>query len=205
MKTRPLARATFIVATPAVLATLEMFHPHPHDLLEVNLTAWLAVHYAQILLFPLAALALVMLVTQRHDVAAAVCRIASFVFAASYIAFDTAAGIVTGILVGAARASGSAERWRPAIDAIWAHPIVGGTGSPFLAVLGAVALSIGTVAAAVSMRRAGASWLPVVLLGLSGFGIGLFKTHAWPGGPLTFAAMAIASAWLLIERRKTTT
>jgi hypothetical protein len=157
-KTGRRARATFIIMAPAILGTIEVFHPHPHDLLEVDVTTWLIVHYAQILLFPLAALALVMLVRECHNVAAAICRIALFVFAASYIAFDTAAGVVTGILVAAARASGAMAPWRPAIDAIWTHPIVGGTGSPLLGVLGAVALSIGTVAAAVSMKRTGASW-----------------------------------------------
>jgi hypothetical protein len=33
------------------------------------------------------------------------------------------------------------------------------------------------------------------LLALSSFGIAIFKTHAWPGGPLTFGGIAIASVW----------
>jgi len=40
----------------------------------------------------------------------------------------------------------------------------------------------------------------VVLLALSGFGISIFRTHAWPGGPLTFAGISLAGAWLLWER-----
>ena len=39
-----------------------------------------------------------------------------------------------------------------------------------------------------------------VLLALSSFGIGIFKTHAWPGGPLTFGGLAMAAGWLLWER-----
>jgi len=123
--------------------------------------------------------------------------------AVSYVAFDTAAGVVTGILVDAAQNSHDPETWRAAINAVWTHPVMGGSplvAAPFLAVLGSVALSVGAVAAAVALKRGGSSWGPVVLLAISSFGIGIFKTHAWPGGPLTFGGIAIAAAWLLWER-----
>jgi hypothetical protein len=66
--------------------------------------------------------------------------------------------------------------------------------------LGEIALSIGAVAAGVSLKRTGSSWVPVVLLGLSSFGIAVFRTHAWPGGPLTFGGIALAAAWLQWEK-----
>jgi hypothetical protein len=126
-----------------------------------------------------------------------------FVFAVSYIAFDTAAGVVTGVLVAAAQKSSDPGAWRSAIDAVWNHAVIGGSpqiGAPVFAVLGSVALSVGTVAAAIALKRGGHSWGPVVLLAMSGFGIGIFKTHAWPGGPLTFGGIGVAAAWLLWER-----
>jgi hypothetical protein len=126
-----------------------------------------------------------------------------FMFAVSYVAFDTAAGVVTGILVDAAQKSRNPEAWRAAIDAIWTNPVIGGSpllAAPFLAVLGSVALSVGTVFAAVALKRAGNSWGPIALLAISGFGISIFKTHAWPGGPLTFGGIAVAVAWILWER-----
>src|SRR5215831_6665234 len=144
------------VGSPLVLAIVEMFHPHAGDLLQLDASRWLLVHYAQILLFPLAALAIAILIRGHADIAARICRVALFLFAASYIAFDTAAGVVTGILVQGARASGSPESWRAAIDAVWTHPIMGGGGQdsvPFLAIAGSVLLSIGAVSAAVSLRR----------------------------------------------------
>jgi hypothetical protein len=192
-----------IVGAPILLAIVELFHPHPHDLLSLDVDRWLAVHYAQIPLFPLAALAVALLVRGRAGAWATACRVATFVFAVVFTAFDTAAGVVTGILVKAANASGSPEAWRAPIDAVWMHPIVGGSPlmpAPFLAILGSIALSVGTVAAAVSLKRGGASWPPVLLLAISGFGISIFKTHAWPGGPLTFGGIAVAGAWLLRER-----
>ena len=46
------------VGAPLVLAVVELFHPHPpKDLLTLNVQPWLFVHYAQVLLFPLTALA----------------------------------------------------------------------------------------------------------------------------------------------------
>jgi uncharacterized protein YhhL (DUF1145 family) len=194
-----------VVGAPLLLAIVEIFHPHPNDLLQLDVQTWLVVHYLQIVLFPLTALALATLVRDRTDMPAAIARVAMFVFGVSYIAFDTAAGVVTGILVKAAHASGTPEAWRAPIDAVWTHPIMGGSpliAAPFLAMLGSVALSIGAIAAAVSLKRGGSSWGPVALLAISSFGIAIFKTHAWPGGPLTFGGLAIAAAWLLWERAR---
>jgi hypothetical protein len=168
----------------------------------------MTVHYAQIILFPLVAVAMALLVRGRTGIAATICRIAMFLFAACYTAFDTAAGVVTGILVKTARASNVPETWRPAIDAVWKHPIMGGSPQgppPLLAILGSVALSIGAVAAAISLKRAGRSWTPVIVLAVSSFGIAIFKTHAWPGGPLTFGGIGVASAWLEWERSRVET
>ena len=191
-----------VVGAPLALAVLEIFHPHPHDLFDLDLHTWLLVHYLQIPLFPLAALAATVLVRGVSGVAAAMCRVGMFVFAVSYTAFDTAAGVVTGILVEAAQASGRPEAWRGSVIAVWTHPILGGAPGtvPLLAVLGAVAWLLGTLAAAVAVRRAGCSWTPVVLLVVSALGLLVFKTHAWPGGPVTFGSLAAAAAWLRWER-----
>ncbi len=198
------AEIALVVGAPLLLALVEAFHPHPDDLMALDVRTWLLVHYAQIVLFPLAALGLATLVRNRHDIAATVCRIALFIFAISYTAFDTAAGVVTGILVRAARASSAPDSWRAPIDAVWSHPIMGGSpqlAAPLLAVMGSVALSVSAVAAAVTLRRGGHGWAPLGLLVLASFGIAIFKTHAWPGGPFTFGGIGLVCAWLLWERR----
>jgi uncharacterized membrane protein YqjE len=146
---------TLSVGAPLALAVVELFHPHPHDLLDLDVHTWLVVHYAQIPLFALSALAIAALVSGQRGIAATLCRVAMFVFAVSFTAFDTAAGVVTGILVKAAHISGTPEAWRVPIDAVWTHPIMGGSPlipAPFLAVLGSIALSISAVAAAVSPK-----------------------------------------------------
>jgi hypothetical protein len=86
------AEAALVVGARLLLAILEIFHPHPHDLFRLDLRAWMAVHYLQIVLFPLAALALMRLVRGRPGFAAGLCRVAAFVFGVKWIAFDSVAG-----------------------------------------------------------------------------------------------------------------
>ena len=182
------------VTAPAMLAILEVFHPHPHDLLNLDLTRWMAVHYAQLALFPLAALVECSLAAGAGGLGANLCRIAMFVFAVSSVAFDTAAGLVTGVLVHSARTAGAPEAWRAPIMAVWDHAVIGGSSDavPVLAVLGTMAWLVGSVAASVTLRGPGQSWLPTVALNVSAFGLFVFRTHGWPGGPLTLAR----SRWL---------
>jgi hypothetical protein len=76
--------------------------------------------------------------------------------------------------------------------------------SAAFAAFGAIALSVGTVAAGITLKSTGSSWGPVVLLALSGFGISIFRTHAWPSGSADFAGISLAGAWLLWERARRT-
>jgi hypothetical protein len=153
----------------------------------------------------LSALAMARLVRAQTDPFALISRMALFVFALCFVVFDTAAGIVVGSLVQVAHASGTPEAWRAPIQAIWTHPILGGTDSPLLAIAGRLALSVATVAAAVPLKRAGRPWTPVVLLALSGCVMDIFHSHSWPGGPVTFGGIALAAAWLQWVRALPTT
>lgn len=194
------AERAFTIGAPLALAAVEIFHPRPHDVFDLDTRIWLAVHYLQIPLFPLAALAAGMLIRGRAGALAALSRAALFVFAVTWTAFDTAAGVVTGTLVEAARASGTSEAWRAAVMAVWTDPILGGVGAPVFAIAGSMAWLLGTALAAAELRRAGSSWLPVVLLAMSGLGFLVFRSHAFPGGPITFGLLALAAAWLQVER-----
>jgi len=199
---RPWFAIAMVVAAPVLLAIVEMFHPHPHDLFELDVHRWMLVHYAQIPLFPLAAVAVASLVRERTDLWALLCRVGMFSFAVAFTAFDTAAGLVIGLLVKGALASGHPEAWRSMIDAVWFDPILGGRGftdAPLLALIGRLSLSVGAVAGAISLKRAGHTWLPVVLLAIASFGINVFKSHSWPGGPLTFGGIALAAGWIRWE------
>ncbi len=191
------------IAAPLALAILELFHPHPHDLFQLDLRTWMFVHYMQLPLFALSAFAAVLLVRDVSGFAASIARIAMFVFAISYIAFDTAAGVVTGVLLQAAKASATPQSWQPAVTTVWMHPIIGGAGpAPLLAVVGSIAWFVGAIATGwIAWRRRG-SWIAAILLVVSAVGLSIFKTHAWPGGPVTFGALSAAAAWLGIGNRE---
>ena len=191
-----------MVGAPFALAVLELFHPHPGDVFQLPLRVWLEVHYAQILLFPLAALAVVLIVRGNAGLVAGIARVAMFAFAVTFVAFDTAAGVVTGVLVQAAQASGAPQQWRAPVLAVWTHPIIGGSPdtTPLLAVAGSVAWSVGLAMTAIVVRRCGGSWIAALLLLVSSLGLSVFRTHAWPGGPVSFGALAIAAAWIRWER-----
>lgn len=68
-------RVSLIVGAPLLLAVVELFHPHPGDLLNLDVETWLAVHYAQILLFPLSAFAVTALINHQAGVVTAICRV----------------------------------------------------------------------------------------------------------------------------------
>ncbi|PZA06842.1 hypothetical protein DNA98_11575 [Meiothermus sp. Pnk-1] len=192
------AKAATVVGVPLALAVLELFHPHvrdPTELSRQSLPTWLLVHYLQIALFPLAALSLGLLTAGLSGPMVVLSRIALFVFAVDFVAFDTAAGVTTGVLVEAAQNAGALAAWQAPLLTVWNHPIIGGMGSPLLAVVGTTAWLVGALASAFTLRRAGASWGLVALLGVSALGLAVFRTHAWPGGPLSFGALALAAAW----------
>lgn len=197
---RAAGRWIVTIAAPAALAVLEIFHPRVHDLFAVDLSRWLLVHYLQLPLFLLAALGVCRLIEDAPGIPATLCRLAMFVFATCFVAFDTAAGIAIGRLLLAARAAGDPAAWREPILALWHDPVIGGSGvpAPLLASLGKLGWLVGCAAAAIVLRQGGASLAVVGLLVVSGLGLYAFMTHAWPGGPLTFGALALAG--LLQER-----
>lgn len=198
-------QALLAAAAPAALAIVEVFHPHPgHHLLALDVRTWLTVHYIQVPLFALAAISVATLVDAQAGIAAKICRAALFVFALCFVVFDTAAGLVMGSLVEAARASGRPGAWQAAINAVWTHPIFGGINHPLLALIGRLALSVGAASAALSLYRTGRAWQPALLLALSGCVMYVFPGHSWPGGPLTFGGMAVAIAWLHWARPRMT-
>jgi len=64
------------VGAPLLLAVLEIFHPHVHDWMTLDLRTWLTVHYAQIPLFMLAALAVAILIRGQQGIFATLARVA---------------------------------------------------------------------------------------------------------------------------------
>ena len=105
-------------------------------------------------------------------------------------------GLGTGILTDYANGLPAAEQAAvaDAIQHLNGNNVLGDPVSVSL-VAGLLGWLVAMVAAAVALRRAGAGWLPTLLVGLSA----LFAIHPPPVGPA--ALVCFAAAAVLIERR----
>ena len=152
---------------------------------------WLAVHLALLALFPLSALALIQAVSGIESTGARLARRMLAVFAVLYAGFDTFAGLSTGTIIRAARELGAVEQSGVllTVKALFNSPINGA-----LFVFGTASWTLGAGAVAATLWWTSAPRTPVVLIAIAA--PLLFLDHPAPFGPVTFAAVAAALAWL---------
>ena len=152
---------------------------------------WLAVHLALLALFPLSALALIQAVAGIESTGARLARLMLGIFGVVYAGFDTFAGLATGTIIRAARDLGAAEQSGVllAVKGLFNSPITG-----VLFVFGTAAWTLGAGAVAFTLWMASAPIVPVGLIAVAA--PLLFLDHPAPFGPVTFAAVAAALAWL---------
>jgi len=164
----PLATSLVVLAHPII----DPWHDGVTGLapLVARTDVWLAVHLALLALFPLSALALIQAVAGIESTGACLARLMLGIFGVVYAGFDTFAGLATGTIIRAARDLGAAEQSGVllAVKGLFNSPITG-----VLFVFGTAAWTLGAVAAPL-----------------------LFLDHPAPFGPVTFAAVATALAWL---------
>jgi hypothetical protein len=108
-----------------------------------------------------------------------------------YAGFDTFAGLATGTIIRAARDLGAAEQSGVllAVKGLFNSPVTG-----VLFVFGTAAWTLGAGAVAFTLWMASAPIVPVGLIAVAA--PLLFLDHPAPFGPVTFAAVAAALAWL---------
>ncbi|MGH9249988.1 MAG: hypothetical protein ACRD0W_10790 [Acidimicrobiales bacterium] len=186
-------RRVVLLGTPLALAVLEIFHPHPDNVAEgLEQGEWFFwFHVIQLVLTGLIALAVYLLTDGLEGRAVSVSRWAIAVFAVFFSAYDAAAGIATGFVLRNAQGlsvEGQTAIYETAIDMPGLSLIFG------LSIVGTGAWVVALVAAAVTLRRAGASQGPFVLLILAG--VFLMGGHPFPGGTLAFGCFFLAAAWL---------
>jgi hypothetical protein len=185
----PLATSLVVLAHPIV----DPWHEGVAGLapLVARNDVWLAVHLALLVLFPLSALALVHAVSGIESVGARLARLMLGIFAVLYAGFDSFAGLAIGTLVRSARELGAAEQSGVllAVKGLFNGPITG-----VLFVSGTAAWTLGAGAVAFTLWTASAPLAPVGLIAIAG--PLLFLDHPAPFGPVTFAAVAAALAWL---------
>jgi lysylphosphatidylglycerol synthetase-like protein (DUF2156 family) len=196
-----LLRRVFLVATPLAFAVVLLFHPpggeDVYEGVKDDVGAWLFVHTAFLLLTPLLGIAVYLLLSGLEGRPATVSRVALIFFLVFYTAYEVTVGIGTGILVDYANGRPAAEQavLAEAIQDLNRNAITADPASIAL-ILGVLGWVVAMVAAAVAFRRAGAGWLPTVLLGLAS----AFVIHPPPVGPIALVCFAMAAA--LIERER---
>jgi len=199
---RTLLRRLVLLGTPLALALLEIFHPErPSGASEaVEQGVWFMwFHIIQVPLIGLIALAVYLLTDGLEGRAVSVSRWSIGVFAVFFSAYDAAAGIGTGYALRNAQGL-SAEGQAAVYETVKDLPLF---SLPFgLSIVGTLGWAVALIAAAIALRRAGASRGPFVLLILAG--VLLMGGHPFPAGTLAFGCFFLAAAWLEIARRANT-
>ncbi|HEY7578639.1 MAG TPA: hypothetical protein VH855_13680, partial [Acetobacteraceae bacterium] len=86
------------------------------------------------------------------------------------------------------------------LNTMWTDPMVGGVGS-FVSLTGSWAIFIATLSGALAMLLTGrTAWPPLIVM--VAFGWELQTSHAALHGPIAFALLAAAAAWLWWVRRR---
>jgi hypothetical protein len=182
-----------LLGAPVSLGLLEIWHPahiHFDDMLSHvhHGDWWLTLHILQMPLFPLVATAVWLLFRDIDHITAKLSQIALWIFAISYTAFDTIAGISTGILIRYMRSmnitSGeSYDRMFELFIALFNVDMPGGAVIINLAVWSWVAA---VILAATALYIKGYNRVGVLLIGISGL---TFQSHVHPYGPITMAIL----------------
>jgi hypothetical protein len=193
----PLRRA-LLLTPPSALAILEVFHPHPDAGVQAMLDAstWFGwFHVLQLVLTGLVALTVLLLAADFDRANAWSTRLGIGAFLLFFGAYDTLAGIGTGLAMRSARELPAAQQegvfavvkdW-PGIGPVFALSIVGTLG--WVVALGTLALAA---------RRLGAprpEWITLALAAVL-----LMGGHPFPAGTLAFGSLFIAV--LIHERRR---
>lgn len=161
---------------------------HPAFLAPSTAMVWWQLHVPLIPLFPLLAVALIVLLRGRRDVLAWAARILAYLFACLYTALDTISGIAAGIVT--ERLGGS----QAVLDLF--------TVGDRLGQIGVWCLAAATVAAGVTLgRRDGLRVLPGVAVSLvATYGFHTFHIFS-PYGALSMFGYAVGFALLAAARR----
>jgi hypothetical protein len=199
-------RRTILLGTPLVVAIDVMFlHPVLDGDVRVELfpvaDLWLTLHVVQLVLFGLMGLTVYLLLDGLSGIVAAIGRLAVAVFVVFYNAGDAVAGIATGIIARGAidLPAGEQVAVAQAIAKLFADPT-----KHLIFMIGSYAWSVGLLATAVALYRAGAPRLPLVPLAVAGVPYVDFSgvDHSPPFDPLALALFFLAVLWLEFTRRK---
>ena len=187
---RPLRRA-LLLAPPLMLAALEIFHPEPDFNAQalVDASTWFAgFHVIQLALTGLVALSVLLLAADFGRTTAWAMRLGIGVFLVFFSAYDTLAGIGTGLAMRSARDLSAAQQ-EGVFTVVKDWP---GFGPPFvLSILGTLGWVVAVGTLALAARRLGASRPEWIALALAA--VFLLGGHPFPWGTLAFGSLFVAA------------
>ena len=214
------------IALPAgLLAALELFHASGHQdavykVLSQHLDRWLLVHYLQLILFPWTAFSIYQLsrfvdeygnsespVPQNlfDRISPNIVGIAMAIYGIGYAAYDSIAGIGSGVLVKNSMEMLSVPGAPADFEQISDLIVQSYYDSPLVETIGVVAVAgaiVGFVITAwkIYCRLAEESrMLPVLMLAGACFGV--TRSHAPPWGPITYGFVFVAAVVVLFFSR----
>ena len=188
----PLRRA-LLLTPPLALAVFEVFHPNPAHNIQalMDASAWFAwFHVIQLVLAGLVALSVLLLAADYGRANTWTTRLGIGVFLIFFSAYDTLAGIGTGLAMHTARGL-SAEQQEGVFIVVEDWPAVGPTFA--LSIVGTLGWVVAVGALAVAARRLGASRPEWIALALAA--VFLLGGHPFPAGTLAFGSLFVAVAF----------
>jgi hypothetical protein len=184
-------RRVLLLLPPLLLAGLEIAHPQPRVNVQALLDAstWFAVfHVIQLTLIGFVAVSVLLLADSFERATAWATRIGIGMFLVFFSAYDTLAGIGTGLAMQSARSLSAAQQ-EGVFLVVKDWP---GLAWPFaLSIVGTAGWVIAVGALALSARRRGAPRSEWLLLGLAA--VFLLGGHPFPWGTLAFGCFFVAA------------
>jgi hypothetical protein len=184
-------RRVLLLAPPLLFAGLAVAHPQPDANLEslMDAATWFAVfHVIQLVLTGLVAVSVLLLADSFGRATAWTTRVGIGLFLVFFSAYDTLAGIGTGLAMRSARDLPLAQQ-EGVFNVVKDWPAL---SSPFLiSIVGTLGWVVAVGSLALAARRQGAPLLEWGPLALSA--VFLLVGHPFPGGTLAFGAFLLAA------------
>lgn len=197
-----------MIFVPFVLVGLESFHPsgfsqNVYAGLHSHSSWWTNLHIAQSFLFGAAAIGAIFLTLGVNTLWGTLSKILIWLFAVSYLVFDSTAGIAVGFIMNTYKENPEfdLQTIQKILNLLYNDPIIGGKGS-FFSLTGSWSWLIGILSAVIALFLENAIlpfWKllpPLALLCLSAYT--LWIGHYAPFGPIAFGSFALAVLWMEI-------
>lgn len=185
-------RRVLLLLPPLLLAGLEIAHPQPDENARavMDVATWFAgFHVIQLVLIGLLGLSVVLLADSFGCANAWATRLGIRVFLVFFSAYDSVAGIATGLAMRSARDL-TAEQQEAVFEVVKDWP---GFGPPFvLSIIGTLGWVAAVGALALAARRQGAPRREWILIALAA--VFLLGGHPFPAGTLAFGCFFIAAS-----------